>query len=103
MAPTEIATAVAIPLFTSVWETDMNTHFKRKIVFALSMGVVTTGLISFTLLAFNLSFSKGFVLTWLRSWSIAYLIVIPAILLIGPRLQAQIDRVIRDAQEEPSI
>lgn len=81
----------------------MNTHFKRKIVFALSMGVVTTGLISFTLLALNLGFSKGFVLTWLRSWSIAYLIVIPAILLIGPRLQAQIDRVIRDAEEEPSI
>ncbi|MDK4735693.1 DUF2798 domain-containing protein [Rhizobium sp. CNPSo 3490] len=75
----------------------MNTHFKRKIVFALSMGVVTTGLISFTLLAFNLGLSKGFILTWLRSWGIAYLIVIPAILMIGPRLQAQIDRVIRDA------
>ncbi|MBX4926818.1 DUF2798 domain-containing protein [Rhizobium binae] len=81
----------------------MNTHFKRKIVFALSMGVVTTGLISFTLLALNLGFSNEFVLTWFRSWSIAYLIVIPAILLIGPRLQAQIDRVIRDAEEEPSI
>ncbi|OYD01798.1 DUF2798 domain-containing protein [Rhizobium sp. N4311] len=59
------------------------------------MGIVTTGLISFTLLALNLGFSKGFALTWLRSWSIAYLIVIPAILLVGPRLQAQIDRVVR--------
>ncbi|ABR64315.1 DUF2798 domain-containing protein [Sinorhizobium medicae] len=73
----------------------MDTHFKRKIAFALSMGIVTTGLISFTLLALNLGFSSGFVLTWLRSWSIAYLIVIPAILLVGPRLQAQIDRVVR--------
>nr|WP_245296684.1 DUF2798 domain-containing protein [Rhizobium bangladeshense] len=34
-------------------------------------------------------------LTWLRSWSIAYLIVIPAILLIGPQLQAQVDRIVR--------
>jgi hypothetical protein len=73
----------------------MDTHLKRKIAFALSMGIVTTGLISFTLLAINLGFSKGFVLTWLSSWSIAYLIVIPAIPLIGPRLQAQVDRVVR--------
>jgi hypothetical protein len=73
----------------------MDTHFKRKIAFALSMGIVTTGLISFTLLAINLGFSKGLVLTWLSSWSIAYLIVIPAILLIGRRLQAQVDRLVR--------
>ncbi|EJC76145.1 Protein of unknown function (DUF2798) [Rhizobium leguminosarum bv. trifolii WSM2012] len=73
----------------------MNTDFKRKIVFALSMGIVTTGLISFTLIALNLGFSKGFALTWLRSWSIACLIVIPAILLVGPRLQAQVNRVVR--------
>lgn len=73
----------------------MNIHFKRKIAFALLMGILTTGLISFTLLALNVGFSKGFVLIWLRSWGIAYLIVIPAILLIGPRLQAQVDRVLR--------
>ncbi|MBX5292316.1 DUF2798 domain-containing protein [Rhizobium sp. NLR15a] len=59
------------------------------------MGIVTTGIISFTLLALNLGFSEEFVLTWLRSWSIAYLIVIPAILLIGPHLQAQVDRIVR--------
>ena len=75
-------------------EEAMNTYMKRKIAFALSMGVVTTGIISFVLLALNLGFSKEFALTWLRSWSIGYAIVIPAILLIGPRLQAQIDRLI---------
>lgn len=72
----------------------MDTQLKRKIGFALSMGVVTTGIISFALLALNLGFSDGFTLTWLRSWGIAYVIVIPAILLIGPRLQAQVDRLI---------
>ncbi|MDP3745514.1 MAG: DUF2798 domain-containing protein [Phenylobacterium sp.] len=72
----------------------MNTQVKRKIAFALLMGVVTTGIISFALLALNLGFSKGFALTWLRSWGIGYVIVIPAILVIGPRLQAQIDRLI---------
>lgn len=72
----------------------MNTLLKRKIAFALSMGIVTTGIISFTLLALNLGFPDGFALTWLRSWGIGYLIVIPAILLIGPRLQAQVDRLV---------
>jgi len=72
----------------------MNTQLKRKIAFTLSMGIVTTGIISFVLLALNLGFSNEFALAWLRSWAIGYLMVIPAILLIGPRLQAQVDRLI---------
>ena len=72
----------------------MNMQLKRKIAFALSMGVVTTGIISFVLIALNLGFVQGFALTWLKSWSMAYLIVIPAILLIGPRLQAKIEQII---------
>ena len=72
----------------------MTTELKRKIAFALSMGVVTTGIISFTLIVLNRGLSDGFLFAWLRSWVAAYLIVIPAILLIGPRLQARIDRIV---------
>ena len=72
----------------------MNTSLKRKIAFALSMGVVTTGIISLVLLVLNRGLADGFVLAWLRSWGVGYVIVIPAILLIGPRLQARIDRLI---------
>ena len=72
----------------------MNTQAKRKIAFALSMGIVTTGIISFVLLAPSVGMSQGFFLRWLRSWCIAYVIVIPAILFIGPRLQTQVDRLI---------
>ena len=68
-------------------------ELKRKIAFALSMGIVTTGIISFVLVVMNAGLSGGFVSTWLRSWVISYLIVIPAILLVGPRLQARVDRV----------
>lgn len=73
----------------------MNTQLKRKIAFALTMGIVTTGIISFVLLALNLGFSTGFASAWLRSWGVGYVIVTPAILLIGPQLQAQIDRLIQ--------
>jgi hypothetical protein len=72
----------------------MGTELKRKVAFALLMGIVTTGIISFALLAINFGFSRDFPGLWLRSWGIGYIIVIPAILLIGPRLQAQVDRLI---------
>lgn len=72
----------------------MSKELKRKIAFALLMGIVTTGIISFALVALNLGFSTDFLRIWLRSWVSGYVIVIPAILLIGPRLQAKVDRLI---------
>jgi hypothetical protein len=75
--------------------TPMSMHLKRKIAFALLMGVVTTGIISFVLLALNVGFSEEFALKWLRSWVVGYVIVIPAILLIGPWLQALVERVVQ--------
>ena len=71
----------------------MTNALKRKVAFAMSMGIVTTGIISLVLVAMNTGMSGGFVSAWLRSWVISYLIVIPAILLVGPRLQAQVDRI----------
>jgi Protein of unknown function (DUF2798) len=56
---------------------------------------VTTGVISFALLAYNIGFSDRFMLTWLRSWGIGYVIVVPVILLVGPWLQAQVNRMIQ--------
>lgn len=73
----------------------MNTQLKRRIAFALLMGAVTTGIISFVLLGLNVGFSSGFALKWIRAWSIGYVTVIPIILLIGPRMQAQVERLIR--------
>jgi hypothetical protein len=72
----------------------MNTQLKRRIAFALSMGVVTTGIISFTIIAVNLGFSEKFAQLWLRSWAVAYAIATPAILMLGPRVQARIERLI---------
>jgi len=72
----------------------MNAQLKRKITFALLMGILTTGIISFALIALNVGFSRGFALAWLRSWCIAYVLVIPAILMVGPKLQAWVDRLI---------
>lgn len=66
---------------------------KQKITFALIMGVITTGIISFILIAINLGFSDRFFRVWLKSWLLSYLIVVPAILIIGPLVQKLIDRI----------
>jgi len=67
-------------------------YMKQRIVFALIMGIITTGIISFTVIAINLGFPEYFLRVWFRSWSAAYLIVVPSILIIGPRVQKAVDR-----------
>ena len=57
---------------------------KQRIAFAMIMGIITTGIISFTLISINLGYTSKFFQIWLRSWGMAYLVVIPAILVIGP-------------------
>lgn len=66
---------------------------KQRIAFALIMGIVTTGIISFTLISVNVGYIPGFLPIWLRSWFLAYLVVIPAILLLGPQVQRLVDRI----------
>lgn len=73
----------------------MSTPLKQRVTFALLMGIVTTCLISFILVVVNVGFTEKFLFIWFRSWSIAYLVVIPAILLIGPRVQALVNRFVQ--------
>lgn len=69
---------------------------KSKIAFALIMGIVTTGIISFTLISVNIGYTDKFLKIWLRSWGMAYLVVIPAILIIGPRIQHLVDKLLKE-------
>ncbi len=66
---------------------------KHKILFALIMGMITTGIISFTLISINSGYTNVFLKIWLKSWVIAYIIVIPAILIISPIVQRLVDRI----------
>ncbi|WP_131537914.1 DUF2798 domain-containing protein [Pedobacter nototheniae] len=69
---------------------------KKKLAFALIMGIFTTGIITGSVIVANLGFINGFIKIWLRSWAIAYLIVIPAILIIGPKIQKLVDYLFED-------
>jgi len=71
---------------------------KKRIAFALIMGIVTTGIISFTLISINVGYVEKFLNIWLRSWALAYMVVIPAILLIAPRVQQLVDRLFKEKE-----
>ncbi len=73
---------------------------KQKIAFALIMGIITTGIISFTLVSINIGYTPAFLKIWLRSWFVAYLVVIPAILVIGPFVQSLVDRLFKEGKKE---
>jgi len=65
---------------------------KRKILFAMLMGIVTTAAISFMVIAVNTDQSGLiFLRVWLKSWGLAYLVVIPCILFIGPPVERLVD------------
>lgn len=69
---------------------------KQKITFALLMGVITTGIISFTLISINVGFVERFFHIWFRAWAMAYVVVIPAILLIAPQIQKLVDNLFKE-------
>lgn len=56
------------------------------------MGIITTGIVSFTLLSLYRGFGDHFLSAWFRAWLTAYVVVIPAILLIGPKVQQFVER-----------
>ena len=68
---------------------------KKKIVFALLMGIVTTGIVSFTLISLNTGYVARFLGVWLKSWLIAYIVAIPAIIFVSPVVQKLVDKYIR--------
>lgn len=60
---------------------------KQRLLFALIMGFITTALISFTLVSINLGFGNWFLIAWLRSWVIAYVLAVLSMLFIAPKIQ----------------
>ena len=86
-------------LFTSIKGADAGAGgtraLQQRIAFALIMGVITTGVISFAVILRNLGFREDFVHLWVRSWGFGYMVVIPALLIVAPKLQRLVDKAFR--------
>jgi hypothetical protein len=71
---------------------------KQKILFAMLMGVITTGVVSFTLVSFNRGFNAGFVVVWFKSWILAYVTAVPVILLFSAKVQGLVTHLCKTKQ-----
>jgi len=69
---------------------------KKKLAFAFIMAVFTTGIVTFAAISVNLGFTSIFMKVWLKSWGISYIVAIPAILIIAPRVQSLVDYLFKD-------
>lgn len=66
---------------------------KHRLLFALIMALVTSAVVSFMVVAVNLGFPATFLAIWLKSFALAYLAVVPMIVLVGPKVQALVMRI----------
>jgi uncharacterized protein YaaW (UPF0174 family) len=64
----------------------------QRVAFALLMGAITTGVISFAIILGNLGFREDFAWLWVRAWGSGYLVVVPMILAMAPLIQRLVDR-----------
>jgi hypothetical protein len=68
---------------------------KHRLAFALLMGFITTCLISFTLTSINVGYTGRFFKVWFRSWGIAWVVAVLAILVIGPAVQKLVNKILK--------
>jgi hypothetical protein len=69
---------------------------KQRIAAAFIMGIITTGLISFTLISINVGFTEKFLARWIKSWGMAYVLIVPVILFVGPKVQKLVSYLFRN-------
>jgi hypothetical protein len=66
---------------------------KQKLTFALIMGLITTAIVSFVIILINVGVNHKFLITWIRSWSVAYVLAVSSMLLIAPRIQNLVNHI----------
>lgn len=62
------------------------------------MGVIITGIISFTHKSNNIGFISNFFRIWFKSWIIAYGVAIPLVLIVAPKVQLLVDGLLKNKQ-----
>ncbi|MCF6270799.1 MAG: DUF2798 domain-containing protein [Melioribacteraceae bacterium] len=63
---------------------------KPNLKFAFTMAFIVTSYISFILVVINAGFNSNFMILWLRSWFIAYLLAVPSLLFLPPIIRKKI-------------
>ncbi|MEE8262854.1 MAG: DUF2798 domain-containing protein [Gammaproteobacteria bacterium] len=72
----------------------MERSFTNRIFFAIIMALFTTTVVTGVVIVYNLGFGPGFFRIWGLSFLLAYIIVVPFILIVGPLVQRLVDVII---------
>ena len=72
----------------------MERSFTNRIFFAIIMALFTTTVVTGVVIVYNLGFGPGFFRAWGISFLLAYIIVVPFILIVGPLVQRLVDVII---------
>lgn len=73
---------------------------KKKLAFAIIMAIFTTGIVTFAAISVNIGFTENFIKIWLKSWGISYIVAIPAILIIAPKVQSLVDFLFKETDKK---
>lgn len=60
---------------------------REDVKFAVIMSLIATFFVSFVIVVVNLGFTSRFMLVWMRSWGIAFVLVTLAILFLAPEVR----------------
>lgn len=73
---------------------------KKKLAFAFIMAIFTPGIVTFAAISVNIGFSSIFMKVWLKSWGISYIVAIPSILVIAPKVQSFVDLLFKETDKK---
>lgn len=68
----------------------MSKPSKTDVKFAVIMSFIATFFVSFVIVVVNLDLKPNFMLVWMRSWAIAFILVTLAILFLAPQVRKRL-------------
>ena len=72
----------------------MSQGIKNRLLFSAIMALFTASIMTFIILAYNLGIIPGFLAIWFKSFLLAYFIIVPFVLIIGPLVQRFVDKLL---------
>lgn len=78
----------------------MERSLTSRVLFAIIMALFTTIVVTGVVIAYSLGFGPGFFRIWGLSFLLAYIIVVPFILIVGPLVQRLVDVIIISVERQ---
>mgnify|MGYP002381339450 CR=1 FL=1 len=65
---------------------------KLNIKIAFLTGLIVTCYVTLILVSINVNVGNQFILKWLQSWMIAYILVVPSLIFVAPYIRKKLEK-----------